>query len=121
LTAGYRQLIEQAHNRGVRVIGATLTPFEGALPDTPLDNYYQPDKDALRQRVNEWIRHSGAFDAVIDFDAALRDPAHPARISAPFDSGDHLHPGDEGNRVMAETVDLEALLPDIGHTRSPDR
>lgn len=121
LTAGYRQLIEQAHNRGVRVIGATLTPFEGALPDTPLDDYYQPDKDALRQRVNEWIRHSGAFDAVIDFDAALRDPAHPARISAPFDSGDHLHPGDEGNRVMAEAVDLEALLPDIGHTRSRDR
>ncbi|MDR3400823.1 MAG: SGNH/GDSL hydrolase family protein [Pandoraea sp.] len=113
LVAGYRQLIEQAHSRRIRVIGATLTPFEGALPGTPLDNYYQPDKDALRQQVNAWIRHGGAFDAVVDFDAALRDPAHPTRIGALFDSGDHLHPGDEGNRAMAETVDLEALLPGI--------
>ncbi|HZZ12990.1 MAG TPA: SGNH/GDSL hydrolase family protein, partial [Paraburkholderia sp.] len=121
LTAGYRQLIEQAHNRGVRVIGATLTPFEGALPGTPLDNYYQPDKDALRQQVNAWMRHSGAFDAVIDFDAALRDPTHPARIGALFDSGDHLHPGDEGNRAMAEAVDLEALVPGIGHIHSQGR
>lgn len=115
LTAGYRQLIEQAHNRGVRVIGATLTPFEGALPGTPLDNYYQPDKDVLRQQVNAWIRHSGAFDGVIDFDAALSDPSHPNRIAGRFDSGDHLHPGDEGNRAMAETVDLEYLLPTADH------
>ncbi len=114
LTAGYRQLVEQAHARGVRVIGATLTPFEGALPGTPLDNYYRPDKDALRQRANDWIRHSGVFDAVIDFDAALRDPTHPARIAARYDSGDHLHPGDEGNRAMAAAVDLEALLPGVG-------
>ena len=104
LTAGYRQLIAQAHSRGVRVVGATLTPFEGALPGTPLADYYQPDKDALRQRVNDWIRHSDAFDAVIDFDAVLRDPAHPARIASRFDSGDHLHPGDEGNRAMAEAA-----------------
>lgn len=110
LTAGYRQLVVQAHSRGVRVIGATLTPFEGALPGTPLDNYYRPEKDALRQRVNEWIRHSGAFDAVIDFDAALRDPVHPGRIAARYDSGDHLHPGDEGNRAMADFVDLDVLL-----------
>ncbi|AOI45710.1 SGNH/GDSL hydrolase family protein [Burkholderia oklahomensis] len=113
LTAGYRQLVEQAHARGVRVIGATLTPFEGALPGTPLDNYYQPAKDILRQEVNDWIRHSGVFDAVVDFDAALCDPTHPTRIAARYDSGDHLHPGDEGNRAMAEAVDLEALLPGI--------
>ncbi|SDR52457.1 Lysophospholipase L1 [Paraburkholderia fungorum] len=111
LTAGYRQLIEQAHRRGLRVIGATLTPFEGALPGTPLDNYYDTDKDALRQRVNDWIRHSGVFDAVIDFDAALRDPVHPARLAERYDSGDHLHPGDAGNRKMAEFVDLGALVP----------
>lgn len=116
LTAGYRQLIEQARSRGVRVIGATLTPFEGALPGTPLDNYYHPDKDVLRRQVNDWIRHSGVFDAVIDFDAALRDPSHPTRIGARFDSGDRLHPGDEGNRAMAEAVDLKALLPGIGTT-----
>lgn len=111
LVAGYRQLITQAHSHGIRVIGATLTPFEGALPGTPLGDYYQRDKDALRHQVNAWIRHGGAFDAVIDFDAALRDPAHPARLSARFDSGDHLHPGDEGNRAMAEVIDLGALLP----------
>ncbi|MGJ7542036.1 SGNH/GDSL hydrolase family protein [Variovorax sp. LT1R16] len=114
LTAGYRQLVEQAHSRGVRVIGATLTPFEGALPGTPLDNYYQPGKDRLRRQVNEWIRTSGVFDAVIDFDAVLRDPAHPARMASHFDSGDRLHPGDEGHRAMAEAVDLEALLPKLG-------
>ena len=118
LVAGYRQLIEQAHSRGIRVIGATLTPFEGALPGTPLANYHHPDKDALRRQVNEWIRHGGAFDAVIDFDAVLRDPARRARIASRFDSGDHLHPGDEGNRAMAEAVDLRALMPGL---KLPDR
>ncbi|MEL7551488.1 SGNH/GDSL hydrolase family protein [Pseudomonas protegens] len=119
LTAGYRQLIAQAHSRGIRVVGATLTPFEGALPDTPLADYYHPGKDALRQQVNEWIRHGGAFDAVIDFDAALRDPVHPARIASRFDSGDRLHPGDEGNRAMANAVALDALLPGIGAAPAP--
>lgn len=123
LAAGYRQLIEQARSRGVRVIGATLTPFEGALPGTPLDDYYHPDKEALRQQVNDWIRHGGAFDAVIDFDAALRDPGRPTRMASRFDSGDRLHPGDEGNRAMAEAVDLEALLPGLGTLpgRQPSR
>jgi len=113
LTSGYRQLIEQIRTRGLRVIGATLTPFEGALPDTPLENYYHTDKDVLRRQVNEWIRNSGAFDAVIDFDAVLRSPENPSRMEARFDSGDHLHPGDEGNRAMAEAVVLDALLPNL--------
>jgi lysophospholipase L1-like esterase len=114
-------LVIQAHSHGVSVIGATLTPFEGALPDTPLDNYYHPDKDALRRQLNDWIRGSGVFDAVIDFDAVLRDPAYPARLRARFDSGDRLHPGDEGNRAMAESVDLETLLRRIGtpHETAP--
>jgi lysophospholipase L1-like esterase len=110
LIAGYQQLIARAHARGVRIIGATLTPFEGALEDTPMRGYYGAGKERIRQQVNDWIRHSGAFDAVIDFDAILRDPAHPTRLLPAYDSGDHLHPGDVGNRVMAEAIDLHALL-----------
>lgn len=110
LQAGYRDLAERAHARGLRILGATLTPFAGALPGTPLDDYHQPDKDALRQQLNAWLRKDGPFDAVIDLDAALRDPADPSRMAAAYDSGDHLHPGDAGNRAMAEAVDLEVLM-----------
>ncbi|HGM7299036.1 SGNH/GDSL hydrolase family protein [Stenotrophomonas maltophilia] len=110
LQAGYRALAEQAHRRGLRILGATLTPFAGALPGTPLDDYYHPDKDALRRQLNAWLRTDGPFDAVIDLDAALRDPADPSRMAAAYDSGDHLHPGDAGNRAMAEAVDLDVLL-----------
>ncbi|QHJ01444.1 SGNH/GDSL hydrolase family protein [Xylophilus rhododendri] len=119
LSAGLRQLVAQAHGRGVRVVGATLTPFEGALPGTPLADYYNADKDALRQQFNDWIRHGGAFDAVIDFDAALKDPAHPSRLAAAYDSGDRLHPGDAGNRAMADAVDLGTLVP--GLSENPAR
>ncbi|MHC1658889.1 SGNH/GDSL hydrolase family protein [Stenotrophomonas riyadhensis] len=110
LQAGYRTLAEQAHRRGLRILGATLTPFAGALPGTPLDDYYQPEKEALRQQLNAWLRSDSPFDAVIDLDAALRDPSDPSRMAAAYDSGDHLHPGDAGNRAMAEAVDLEVLL-----------
>lgn len=109
LVAGYRQLIVRAHARGIRIVGATLTPFEGALPGTPLDNYFDAAKDVLRRQVNAWIRESGEFDAVVDFDALLRDPAHASRLRAAYDSGDHLHPGDRGNEVMAEAL-TDALL-----------
>ena len=112
LTAGYAQLVAQARSRGVRVVGATLTPFAGALPGTPLSNYYQLDKDALRQQLNAWIRASGLFDAVLDFDALARDPASPLRLLPAYDSGDHLHPGDAGNRALAEGIDLPLLLND---------
>ncbi|MFV7456177.1 SGNH/GDSL hydrolase family protein [Stenotrophomonas maltophilia] len=110
LQAGYRTLAEQARRRGVRIIGATLPPFAGALPGTPLDDYYHPDKDALRRQLNAWLRTDSPFDAVIDLDAALRDPAEPLRMAAAYDSGDHLHPGDAGNRAMAEAVDLDLLM-----------
>lgn len=119
LIAGYRQLIQRAHARGLRVLGATLTPFAGALPDTPLADYYQPAKEALRQRLNAWIRSSGAFDAVVDADAALRDPRQPTRLAAEYDSGDHLHPGDAGNRALAAAVDLAALLPAVASGQQP--
>lgn len=110
LISGYRQLIARSHTRGVRIVGATLTPFEGALADTPLDNYYSADKNKLRQKINTWIRTSGEFDAVLDFDALARDPSHPTRLKPEFDSGDHLHPGDRGNQAMADAIDLNALF-----------
>jgi len=110
LMAGYRQLIAQAHLRGVKVIGATLLPFERALTGSLVQNYHAANKEALRQQVNQWIRGGGAFDGVIDLDARLRDPAHPLRLLPAYDSGDHLHPNDAGNRAMAESVDIEALL-----------
>lgn len=110
ITNGLRQLIEKAHLRSVRVIGATIIPFEDALKGTPLEGHYSPRKESLRQLVNEWIRHSGAFDAVVDFDRLARDPSRPTRLSAEFDSGDHLHPGDAGYRAMADSIELDALL-----------
>lgn len=110
LTDGYRQLLAQARSHGVRVIGATLTPFEGALPGTPLADYHDAGKDELRQRLNAWIRSSGSFDGVLDADALLRDPAHPLRLLPAYDSGDHLHPGDAGNGALAAAVDLRVLM-----------
>jgi lysophospholipase L1-like esterase len=110
LIAAYRQLIARAHLRHVRIVGATLTPFEGALQDTALKGYYSETKEQTRQAVNQWIRGSGEFDAVIDFDAALRDPRHPLRFLPAYDSGDHLHPGDRGYQAMADAIDLATLL-----------
>ena len=111
LIDAYRQLILRARLRGIRIVGATLTPFEGALDGSPIEGYYTLEKDALRRQVNDWIRSGGEFDAVIDFDALARDPDHPQRMLAAFDSGDHLHPGDAGYKAMADAVDLDMLLP----------
>ncbi|WP_116138180.1 SGNH/GDSL hydrolase family protein [Trinickia diaoshuihuensis] len=98
LTDGYRRLIELAHRSGIRIYGATLTP--ATLP---------PAREAMRASVNEWIRTSGAFDGVVDFDAALRDPSHPAQLQRRFDSGDHIHPNDEGYAAMAAAVPLATI------------
>jgi lysophospholipase L1-like esterase len=110
LTAAYRQLVAAAHVRGVRVTAGTLPPFEGALEGTPYAGHYSPAKEHLRQQLNQWIRTAGAFDAVVDFDAVLRDPANPRRLRPAFDSGDHLHPGDAGYRAMADAIDIAPLL-----------
>lgn len=110
LIAGYQHLIAQAREHKVRIIGTTLMPFEDALQGTPIVHYYSAEKDQLRQALNQWIRSSGAFDAVIDFDRIMRDPQHPTRFLPAYDSGDHLHPGDVGNQAMAEAVDLSALF-----------
>jgi lysophospholipase L1-like esterase len=106
LAAAYRQLVTMAHLRGVRVTAGTLPPFEGALEGTPYAGHYSADKEALRTRLNAWIRSAGVFDAVVDFDAVLRDPARPRRLRADYDSGDHLHPGDAGYRAMAAAIVL---------------
>lgn len=110
LVHGYRQLIAMARTHNVRIVGGTIPPFGDALAGTPLAGHYSPEKDAVRQAVNRWIREAGAFDAVADFDALLRDPHRPSHLRAEMDSGDHLHPGDAGYRAMAEAIDLEALL-----------
>ncbi|SEH03619.1 Lysophospholipase L1 [Nonomuraea solani] len=97
--AGYRQLIARAHERGVRVYATTIAPYGGA-------EIHTPEGESARQRVNAWIRTSGAFDAVLDFDAVWRDPAHPGRIRDDFHCGDHLHGSDAGYRALADSVDL---------------
>ena len=102
--AGYRDLIAQAHARGVRIFGATLLPFEGA-------GYYAGGGETIREAVNAWIRTSGAFDGVIDFDAVMRDPANPLRLNPAYDSGDHLHPNNAGYQAMADAINLDMLLP----------
>ena len=99
LIAGYRQLIARAHSQGLRIYGATITPFRGAT-------YYSEEGESVRQAVNSWIRTSGEFDGVIDFDAAVRDPEQPLRIAEGLHSGDFLHGSDAGYTAMGESVDL---------------
>ena len=99
LIAALKQLVERAHEHGIKVIGGTLTPYEGAA-------YYRDSGEPIRMAVNQWIRTSGAFDAVVDFEAAERDPEHPKQIRPGFNNGDHLHPNDAGYQAMADAIDL---------------
>jgi lysophospholipase L1-like esterase len=99
LISGYQQLVARARIRGIRVIGATLTPFEGA-------GYDSPAKELVRLAINNWIRTGGELDGVIDFDQALRDPLHPSRLLPAYDSGDHIHPNDAGYQAMGNAVPL---------------
>ena len=99
LIYGYRQLIARAHSRGLTIYGATIAPYEGA-------QYYAAEGERVRQAVNEWIRTSGEFDGVIDFDAVLGDPDDPLRIADGLHSGDFLHGSDAGYEAMADAVDL---------------
>ncbi|MDQ9036518.1 SGNH/GDSL hydrolase family protein [Acinetobacter seifertii] len=110
LTEGYKRIVDEAHRQGIQVIGATLLPFSGALLNTPLDNYYQPNKDELRQRINHWMRTSKTFDGVLDLEQGLKDSKHSDRLNPIYDSGDHLHPNDKGNQQMANLVDLNQLV-----------
>ena len=108
IIAGHRQIIDRAHALGLTVIGGTLTPFEG----TTFPGYFSAAGEAKRQAVNQWIRASRAYDAVIDFDAVTRDPSHHARLLPAYDSGDHLHPNDAGYRAMGDAVNLNLFRDD---------
>ena len=99
LIEAQKQMIERAHMRGIKVIGATLTPFEGA-------GYYSDEGEKIRVALNDWIRIGKAYDAVVDFDAVVRDPENPKQIRAMYNIRDHLHPNDAGYKAMADAVDL---------------
>jgi lysophospholipase L1-like esterase len=99
LEEALRQIAECAHEHGIRAIGATLTPYNGA-------GYFSETGEKIREEVNDWIRTSGTFDAVADFDQIVRDPANPEKLNPPFDSGDHLHPSDAGYAAMGAGIDL---------------
>lgn len=106
MIAGYKQMILRAHSRGIKIFGGTLLPFEN---ETFVVGAYTPEGEAKREAVNNWIRTSGAFDAVIDFEKALRDPSHPTSMLAKYDCGDHLHPSDIGYQAMGDAIDLALL------------
>lgn len=100
---GLHQLVVRAHAAGLKIFGGTLLTWEN---ETFNGGFYTPPGEVKRQAVNAWIRESGAFDAVIDFEAALRDPSYPTRMLPQWDSGDHLHPGDRGYLHMGDSIDL---------------
>lgn len=104
IIAGHRQLIERAHTRGLKIYGALLTPMEGAA-------YWTAEGEAKRQAINEWLRTSKAYDGLIDFATAVRDPASPTKILGRFDSGDKLHMNDAGYKAMADAIDLSLFRP----------
>jgi lysophospholipase L1-like esterase len=100
MIAAYQQIILRAHARNIRVYGCTILPFVGSF-------YSAPDEERDRETVNKWIRTSGAFDGVIDFDAIMRDPKNPTHMLPVADSGDHLHPNPQGYKIMGDAVDLK--------------
>ncbi len=105
---GYKQLIARAHAHGMRIIGATLTPFGDAFAGTPFEGYYTPEKEKIRLALNDFIR-SGAFDGVIDFDKVIVDPNKPGYSLPKYDKGDHLHPNPAGYEAMAGAIDLKTF------------
>src|SRR6202023_3500825 len=97
-----KQMIERAHEKGLKNFGAPVTPFEG----TPFKGYFTPEKEVKRKAVNEWIRSGKAFDGVIDFERAVRDPDHPNRMLPANDAGDHPHPATQATKRWASRIDL---------------
>lgn len=105
LEQGLAQLVARAHEHGIKVIGATLTPYKGA-------GYFTEKGEQIRQDLNHWILTSGVFDGAIDFDKAAGDPSNPLMFAPQYDSGDHLHPKDAGYAAMAGVIDLALFEPD---------
>jgi len=103
MIAGLKQFAVRGHTRGIKVIAATLTPFEN---ETFLPGAWTPKREAIRQEVNDWMRKTDVFDAIVDFDRALRDPDHPTRMLPIYDCDDHLHPSDLGYRAMGDAIEL---------------
>jgi lysophospholipase L1-like esterase len=103
IVQGHQQIITRARAMGLRVYGATLPPVDGF----PSPGFWTATMEEKRQLVNRFIRTSGAYDAVIDFDAVLRDPGQPTRLRPEYDSGDHVHPNDLGHRAMADAINLK--------------
>jgi lysophospholipase L1-like esterase len=106
LEGAYEQIAARARTQGIKVIGATILPYTGS-------DYYHPGTadEAARQAINQWIRTSGNFDAIVDFDKAMRDPSHPERLRPAYDSGDHLHPSPAGYRAMAGAIPVSLFAP----------
>ena len=102
MIVGLKQIIARAHEHGIKIYGATLTPFEGT-------NSYDADGESVRQAVNHWIRTTKDYDGIFDFDALLRDPAHPTKLRAEYDSGDNIHPSPAGYKAMADAISLPLL------------
>ena len=100
LELGLDQLVERAHEHGIKVFGATLTPYKGTFYDSS-------EGEQVREAVNQWIRSSGVFDGMIDFAKAVEDPAEPLRILPAYDDGHHIHPNDAGYQAMANAINLE--------------
>lgn len=110
LQDGLTQVAARIHAQGMRLILGTVPPFAGALPETPMEaTYWTPEKDALRRDLNDWLRGADFFDGLVDFDRVLSAPEDDMRMNPLHDSGDHLHPGANGNRAMAQAV-AETLL-----------
>jgi lysophospholipase L1-like esterase len=109
--AGYKQIIQRAHDHGIRFVGVTLTPFIDTFKGLPTSGYYTPEKEKIREAVNDWIRANKTADGLIDFDKLLEDPNNPKHINPAYDCGDHLHPNDAGYQAMAKAVDLSVLAP----------
>lgn len=106
IVSGYRQLIARGHRKGIRVIATTNPPFENSAFEGLVTAFYTPKREAVRRKVNDWIRSSGEFDGIVDFDAVLRDPSHPTQLLPAYDSGDHLHPNDRGCMAEANAIPL---------------